>query len=194
MKDLISKTRTYRRFIEPERISRNILEQLVELARLGGSARNSQPWQYLLVTSEDKCEAIFPHLGWAAYLKDWKGPNPGERPSAYILCYLNTRRLVGSVREAHFDLGIFTQNMLLGATEAGLGGCRIGAFNPNLANIFDTPDHLELHLVLALGIPGEEVLLEDCESDDIKYWHDEQGRHHVPKRLLADLILNSEEI
>lgn len=193
MKNLIANTRTYRRFKESERISRNLLEEFIGLARLGGSARNSQPWQYLLVTSKEKCKAIFPHLGWAAYLTDWKGPDAGERPSAYILCYLNTRRLVGSVREAHFDLGIFTQNMLLGATGAGLGGCRIGAFNPNLAKLFETPDHLELHLVLALGVPGEEVIVEECQNGDIKYWHD-KGRHHVPKRSLAELILNHEDI
>jgi nitroreductase len=189
MKDIIAKTRTFRKFKSSAAISRKTLEELIELGRLGGSARNCQPWQYLLVTEERDCSAIFPYLGWAGYLSDWKGPDENERPTAYILCYLNTQWLKGSHQEAHFDLGIATQNMLLGATSLGLGGCRIGAFNPNLAQLYDMPKHLELHLVLALGVPAEEVVIEECSGDEIKYWRDDELVHHVPKRALKDIIL-----
>ena len=125
MKDIIAKTRTFRKFRPSANITRETLENLIDLGRLGGSARNCQPWQYLIVTAQHDCEAIFPYLAWAGYLSDWKGPDIGERPSAYILCYLNTQWLKGSQQEAHFDLGIATQNMLLGATSLGLSGCRI---------------------------------------------------------------------
>ncbi len=189
MKDIITKTRTFRKFKSSVNITRETLEDLIELGRLGGSARNCQPWQYLLVTDEKQRADIFPHLGWAGYLSDWKGPDAGERPTAYILCYLNTQWLKGSHQEAHFDLGIATQNILLGATALGLGGCRIGAFNPNLAKLYDQPEHLELHLVIALGVPAEQVVIEECTGDEIKYWRDDNAVHHVPKRTLKDLLL-----
>ena len=46
----------------------------------------------------------------------------------------------------------------------------------------------EILLVLALGKPRETVVLEQAGAD-IKYWRDAEGRHHVPKRPLEEVIL-----
>ena len=188
MIDLIERTRTFRRFDQNRTIDRPALEELVNLARLGGSARNCQPWQYAIFTDAGDCEKIFPYLGWAGYLSDWKGPEPGERPSTYVLCLLNRNWLKGSDKEAQFDLGIATQNLLLGAMEMGIGGCRIGAFSPKLAEMFELGDHQELSLVVALGYPAEKVVIEPCAAGNIEYWRDEGGVHHVPKRSLDEII------
>ena len=191
MDKLIKKTRSYRRFDEYRRLADDDLRQLIELARLGGSARNQQPWQYMLVTDQGLCDLIFPHIGWAGYLSDWKGPDQGERPSAYILCLLNRDWLKGSDKEAQFDLGIATQNLLLGAMEKGIGGCRIGAISHRLADCFEIPANHQLSLVIALGYPAEEVRITDLPPvDDIKYWRDEHDVHFVPKRALEDIIIH----
>jgi len=191
MQEIIARTRTFRRFVEKERIDSGILRDLIDLGRLGGSARNGQPWQYMIVNDPEQCKKIFPFLGWAGYLSDWKGPVEGERPSAYILCILNSKWLKGPESEAQFDLGIATQNMLLGAMEKRIGGCRIGAFNPKLAELFEMPQHLRISLVLALGKPRETVILEESrDEEDIKYWRDEHGVHHVPKRPLTSCMIN----
>ena len=191
MLELIKKTRSYRRFDEHRRIAQDDLKQLIELARLGGSARNQQAWQYMLITDADLCELIFPHIGWAGYLSDWKGPVPGERPSCYIFCLLNRDWLKGPEKEAQFDLGTATQNLLVGATEKGIGGCRIGAFSPKLAEKFIMPANLELSLIVALGYPAEEIVITDLPAvNDIKYWRDRNDVHFVPKRALEDIIVN----
>ena len=190
MKELVKLTRTFRKFDARFRISRDTLLELIDLARLAGSARNCQPWQYLPVVEQEMCADIFPHLAWAGYLPEWKGPAENQRPTAYILCFLNTRWLKGSQIEAMFDLGIATQNILLGATSHGLGGCRIGAFSPKLSHLLSTPEHLELAHVISLGKPAEEVVLEECLDEDIKYWRDRDNIHHVPKRKLEDIILS----
>ncbi|WP_198003745.1 hypothetical protein [Methanococcoides burtonii] len=45
-------------------------------------------------------------------------------------------------------------------------------------------------LVLAMGIPAEEIVLEETGKEkDIRYWRDENGRHHVPKRGLDEIIV-----
>jgi len=191
MKELIEKTRTFRRFQQDKDIEKSTLVALINLARLGGSARNSQPWQYCIITDKDDCNKIFPYIGWAGYLSDWKGPDPGEQPNAYILCLLKRNWLKGNDREAQFDLGIATQNLLLGAIERGIGGCRIGAFSPKLSDLFELEAHLELSLVIALGYPQEKVVIETCKSEeDIKYWRDDEGIHHVPKRKLDDIVID----
>jgi nitroreductase len=190
MEDLIKKTRTYRRFQQDRPISAQTMTKLIDLARLGGSARNCQPWQFMPVTDGERCRAIFPFLAWAGYLTDWRGPEPGEQPSAYVLCLLNRSRLKGNEREAHFDLGIASQNLLLGAMAEGIGGCRIGAFSPKLADLFEMPEHLEVGLVIALGYPAENVVIEPVEGDNIRYWRDETGVHHVPKRSRAEVLVD----
>ena len=51
-------------------------------------------------------------------------------------------------------------------------------------------EHLEILLVLALGKPKENVMIDDVGTDgSIKYWRDAQDVHHVPKRSLDELIV-----
>jgi len=191
MRGIIEKTRTFRRYFQKEAISLDVMHELVDLARLGGSARNGQPWQYMIINTPEVCEKVFPFLGWAGYLSDWKGPVEGERPSAYVLCLLNKNWLKGPESEAQFDLGVATQNLLLVAMEKRIGGCRIASVNPKLAELFQLPDHLTISLVIALGRPRETVILEECETDsDIKYWRDDEGIHHVPKRSLDSCLVS----
>ena len=88
--DLILKTRSFRRFKEDEPVDRATLHYLVELARLGGSARNMQPLKYVLASEPGINARIFPHLGWAGYLNDWPGPVEGERLSCQIFAHFLT--------------------------------------------------------------------------------------------------------
>lgn len=49
-------------------------------------------------------------------------------------------------------------------------------------------------LLVALGYPAETVVLEDLGSEgDVRYWHDAQGVHHVPKRTLAQILIEPPE-
>jgi nitroreductase len=130
---------------------------------------------------------IFPHTRWAGYLKDWDGPVEGERPAAYILILGDT-----DIRASFgCDHGIAAQSIMLGATERGLGGCMLGAIDRRgLRESLDIPERYDILLALALGVPKETVVLEEVGPDnDIKYYRDEDEVHHVPKRLLEDLVL-----
>lgn len=190
--ELIRNTRTIRRFQEESELDRQQLFILVDLARLGGSARNIQPLKYLVATEPDLRQRIFPHLGWAGYLQDWPGPAPGERPTGYIVCLLDTRLVPGAENAADVDLGIATQNILLGAAELGIFGCRIGSFSPKLHTVLGIEDFLKIMLVVALGYPREQIVLEEVGTDgDIRYWRDSHQIHHVPKRLLEDILVEA---
>jgi nitroreductase len=188
LKDLITRNRSYRRFFQETAIEYDTLRELVDLARLSPSAANLQPLKYILSCEPKKNARIFPNLTWAGYLKDWAGPAQGERPSAYIIIVAD-REIVFSV---DCDHGIAAQSILLGATEKGLGGCMLGAVNrEGLREVLDVPSRYEILLVLALGKPKEEVVIEPLkDSSDIKYWRDKDRTHHVPKRPLDEIIID----
>jgi nitroreductase len=186
LKDLIIKNRSFRRFNETHSINLKTLESLVDLARLSASTANRQPLKYLLINTPDGCNKVFPSLLWAGYLKDWPGPVNGERPSAYIVILGDK-----SISETFgVDHGIAAQSILLGATESGLGGCIIASIKrEEFRDELKIPDNYEILLVLALGEPVENVVLDQIKDGDIKYWRDSEGNHHVPKRSLTDLIV-----
>ncbi|MFW6268051.1 MAG: nitroreductase family protein, partial [Marinilabiliaceae bacterium] len=129
---------------------------------------------------------IFPTLSWAGYLKEWKGPAEGERPSAYIIIFNDT-----TISDNYFcDDGIAAQSILLGAVEQGFGGCIVGSVDRlKLTEELNVPSHLRIVEVIALGKPREEVSIEEMKDGDIKYWRDKAGVHHVPKRPLEEIIV-----
>jgi len=186
LKNLVLKTRSYRRFDETYRIPWNALKKLIDLARLSASGANRQPLKYLIYTSHVDCEKVFPSVIWAAYLKNWDGPVPGERPSGYIIILGDK-----SISETFgVDHGIAAQSIMLGATEAGLGGCMIASIKRELLrSVLKIPDRFEILLILALGKPVEKVILDEINDNDVKYWRDDQANHHVPKRSLDELII-----
>lgn len=186
-KALVMQNRSYRRFAEHEHLPVSILEELVELARNTPASANRQPLKYVLVTESEMCSALFPCIGWAGYLPEWKGPEPGERPAGYIVVLGDDTIST----DTQIDLGIASQTILLGAAAKGLGGCMLGAINrEKIHTILDVADTLRVLLVLALGHPIEKVTLEPLGGDgNIKYWRDAEGGHHVPKRSLDELIV-----
>jgi nitroreductase len=186
LKDLIQKNRSYRKFRPDKAVKREVLINLIDMARFAPSSKNRQPLKYILVTNYDECEFVFSHLKWAWYIRDWEGPAAEERPKAYIIMLLDTQLN----DRADFDAGIAAQTILLGATEKGLGGCIVRTVNRyELGKYYDLDPHLEIVLVIALGEPAEEIQLEeDDRAGNMEYWRDDNGVHHVPKRPLNELI------
>ncbi len=184
---LVSQSRSVRRFDQSKPIAVDDLIDLVEAARLAPSGMNKQPLKYIVTVDDGQCRDIFPLLGWAGYLKDWQGPKQGERPTGYIVLLLDK-----DIRDAPgCDHGIAAQTIMLGATEKGLGGCIIGSVNQKkLMHLFDLEERYEVLLVLALGVPIEEVVIEPLPSDGkIEYWRTSDDKHHVPKRSLDEVIV-----
>ncbi len=187
LKELILKNRSYRRFYQDVAIPVETIKELIDLARISSSARNSQSIKYIISNTPEKNALIFPKLSWAGYLKDWNGPVEGERPSAYLVMLSDTR-----ITDNYFcDEGIFANNILLGATEKGLGGCIVGSVERlKLQQALKIPKHFKIIQVVALGKPKETVVLEEAKDGNIKYYRDANGVHHVPKRPLDELIVD----
>lgn len=149
----------------------------------------------LVKTTQREAELLYDNvfylrqfLAGAGYIKDWMGPIEEERPSAYIIM-LNDIEIT---KNYWCDPGIAAQSILLGATEKALGGCIFASVKRNeLRSALKIEERYEILYVLAIGKPKEKVVLETVGTDgDIKYWRDNQGVHHVPKRTLKEIIID----
>lgn len=182
--DLIVSRRSIRQF-KPEPIPQEILKDVVNAARLAPSAANRQPLEFVVVDEEGKKEQVFPCLKWAGYIAPDGNPKSGQEPQAYVVVLVNSE-----IREKGFewDSGAAIENMILAAWEKGVGSCWIISVDKErVKESLGVPDSHQVDSVIALGYPAETPVIEDME-DSIKYWQDEQGCLHVPKRKLEDVI------
>jgi nitroreductase len=186
---LIRKNRSYRRFYEDQPMPPAYLRELVDYARLSASSGNVQGLKFFISDKPDMNQVIFSTLKWAFYLKDWEGPETGERPAAYIII-LGDSEIHKTIE---VDVGIAAQSIMLGAVNLGFGGCMIGSIDRvALRRKLSIPDRYEIPLVIALGKPRETVVIEPVKEDgSIEYWRDDYKTHHVPKRDLNELIIES---
>lgn len=189
--DLVRQNRSCRRFHQEHPIRTDTLRDLVDLGRLSASGANRQPLKYIICNHPDQNEMIFQTLVWAAYLKDWSGPAEGEKPAAYIIILADT----AVSPDPGCDHGIAAQSILLGAREKGLAGCILGTIKRRrLRDALCIDERFEILLAVAVGKPVEEVVIEPLHGQDsVAYWRDAEGVHHVPKRLLADIIVAAYE-
>ena len=182
--DLAVARRTIRRF-KPAPVPRDLLERLVNAARLAPSAANVQPLEFVIVDEAGIKAEVFPALKWAAYIAPAGDPRPGEEPAAYVVTLVNSK-----LREKMFeyDVGAAMENMILAALAEGVGSCWLLSIDRDkLRAALGVPDEYRIDSVLALGYPAEEPAAE-VMGDSCKYWKDAGGRLHVPKRALATVL------
>lgn len=177
--------RSIRRFKDIP-VSRQTLTRCINAARLAPSAANLQPLEYVIVDDDHLLPEVFSTLKWAAYISPDGNPPEGRRPRAYVVILKNSS--VG-VPSSVYDVGAALQVMILVALEEGIGSCPIASVDrDDLRRILNIPGDYEIPLVLALGYPDERPI-EQSFNGSLKYWKDENGVLHVPKKKLK-LVLH----
>ena len=191
IKDLVTFSRSYRGYDPSRKISREELVALVECARLIPTGANRQPLRYYLAWQQSQLDLIQPLTRWGAALPQRHLPDADKRAAAFIVICAETLWLPNPAA-CQKEVGIAAQTMLLAAAETGLGGLMIANFDaPGLSAALNLPDHLVPQLVLALGKPAEKIVLTEAEpGGSLNYYRDENDVHYVPKRPLADLLID----
>lgn len=182
--ELIIRRRTIRQF-RAVPVPRSVLKKIVNAGRLAPSAGNLQPLEFVVVDEEEVRRSLFSCLRWAAYITPRGDPKPGHEPAAYVVLLVNLR-----IRERSFeyDAGAAMENMTLAAREEGIGSCwLISVDRKKAAEILAVPEEYKIDSVLALGYPAEKPVAEEFQGS-VKYWKDEAGVLHVPKRSLKDVL------
>lgn len=185
--EAIRARRSIRKF-KQQPVPVEVLTKLVDAARLAAQGSNMQPMKYLLVHEAELLDPIFSTTRWAGAIAPQGNPADDERPMAYIVVLVDTE-----VKKAGYDVdaGAAVENLLLAAVAEGIGACWLGALErDNIRAILNIPERYVLHTMVALGYPAESPLMEE-EQGSIKYYKDEQGVLHVPKRKLQDIIFHN---
>ena len=184
VEEAIYKRRTIRRF-KQDQVPIEILKKLVDFGRVAPMGSNIQSLEYIIVSDPAVRENLFPLVQWAGFLpeKD-RHPELGRRPMAYIIVLGNT-----DIKEdPRLDAGAAIENILLGAMEYGLGSCWMGSVNrKKAAEVCKLPKNYKIISVISLGYPDEKSSIEPFKGS-FKYWKDEGGNMHVPKKGLNDII------
>lgn len=138
--EVIKKRRSIRRY-RPDPIPDEVLNQILEAARLAPSGGHRQPWHFIVVKDPETKRK----LGIAEWVS--------EAPIVVVGC---TDPEV-SPRWYIVDLSIAFEHIVLAAANFGLGTCWIGklGFDETIKQVLDIPKHMKVVAVTPMGYPAE---------------------------------------
>ncbi len=180
---LLLKNRSHRGYDSRFVVRRDQLRSIIEVNTCIPSARNQQVLRFRPVLA-DEAPALLGCIRLGGGLPDLHLPLPGTEPNAFII-------VCSAAEESRYvdiDLGISAQSMLLRATEMGLNGICIGAFDRDkVREAFRLP--CEPLLILAIGRGIEKIELTEIGAADDHGYYRRGDTHFVPKLRIEELIL-----
>lgn len=180
---LLTRNRSHRAYDPTFIVREDQLRRIIEVNTRTPSARNQQVLRFRAVLS-DEAAKVLPHVRMGGALPELHLPTAGTEPNAYIVICAT----VPETREVSIDLGISVQSMLLQATEIGLNGLCIAAFNREaVKEVLELPyDPL---LIVAIGRGADRIELTQITAADDHRYYRREGTHYVPKVAIDELII-----
>ena len=171
--EALKNRRSIRKY-KPEPVPKELVEQAVDCARLAPTANNVQPWEFVVVTDAARRKAI-------AGLTDW-GKFIADAPVCVAVLCKDTKYYLEDGCAA-------LENLMLAAHALGLGTCWIAGDKKDYADkvrgMLGAPAGYKLVGLVSLGYPAEQPVMEEMAGDSVKYYRDDQGVLHVPKRPMS---------
>jgi nitroreductase len=143
---------------QDKKVPDNLINELIDAARLAPSSHNAQPWKFFIIKDKETKEEL-------------KANNVFKHPFVYkasvvIICCADSDLSVkpsdiifsdpDTQGKASRDLAFASQNLVLRATELGLGTCYIGMVDrQKLKEILNIPKNYILPFVIIAGYPDE---------------------------------------
>ena len=183
--ELLTKNRSTRGYDAAFVMTRERLEKIVAVNCKVASARNQQVLRFYLVTKENGAAEVLKHVKMGAALPELHLPFEGTEPNGFIVCCST----IAENKMVDIDLGISVQSMLLRATEMGLNGLCILAFDKEAIRKELNLQYEPLAIV-AIGKGIEQFELKTIHENESHAYYREDGKHIVPKVGLEDLLMN----
>lgn len=149
-KDCIFERRSVRKFKKNHPIPKEVVHELLDAAMHAPSARNQQPWEFIVLNEEDVIEEIAKAHKYAVYIRDTQ--------FAIVVC--------GNTKESYEnfwpqDASAATMNLLHAAKYLGLGSVWCGIypieeFIKPFREILKIPEEIVPFSIVVIGYPEEE--------------------------------------
>lgn len=173
LQDAIRSRRSHRQY-RPEKPARELVDAVLEAARWAPSSCNLQLTEYLVVDDPELVKKLGERVNGKF---KWAG--------VYIFLIYDPRFTVKR-HAAVTSLGAAMQNILLAATEKGLGACPMAGFGKDAAakSLLGIPAPYEIAVAIALGYSSDapEKERERLGLDRVRHWN----RWHDTGNLLND--------
>ena len=144
--DAIRSRRAIRRF-SPEPLSDETVDRILQAGRRAGSSKNSQRWDFIVVTDRTQLAALAGAGPWAGHLA---GAAVG------IALVTPDPRAGGQPLSVMFDLGQAAENMMLTAWDLGIGSVPATIYDQDLARAtLGYPADQWCEYILSFGYPAD---------------------------------------
>jgi len=141
------------RAYKPDPIPEDVLNRVLEAGRVAPSAKNYQPWKFIVVRDPAVRQALVPACRNQASV--------GQAPVTICACAISDQawKGMGGYWSAEaVDVTIALEHMILAATTEGLGTCWIGAFvEEEVRRVLAIPQGVKPIALTPLGYPATEA-------------------------------------
>jgi len=146
---------------------------MLKAAMAAPTAANCQPWEFIVVTDAEKLGKVRQKCIFARYIA----------PAAIVVC--GNMKLAFKSQEQDLwiqDCSAATENILIAATDLGLGSVWIGIYPSQskvdaIKNIFNIPEYVVPLCLVYIGYPAEEKQARTRYNEKRIYWEE-----YDPKR------------
>jgi len=155
-------------------VDRETAEALVDSARRAGSGHNRQPWTFVAVTDPGRRLELAEFGSYTTPLRN--------APMGFVIAVDESD---SRYRHEHnvFDCGRAAQNLMLAATDRGLGTCPQGfGDREGVHEFLELPEETRVLMGFAVGYPAEEA------ADTIEGVDKDEELHHPGRRSVGEVL------
>lgn len=148
----VIKARKSIRAYKADPISDEVLNRILEAGRLAPSAKNIQPWKFIIVKDPNIKQALVS----ACRNQEFIGQAP------VVICAVALEKIAWGRMGGYWssypvDVAIALEHIILAAANEGLGTCWIGAYNEaEVKNILRIPEDVKVIALTPVGYPAQD--------------------------------------
>lgn len=146
--ELINARESVRRYDPGRPVPKEVIERILDAGRIAPSAKNLQPWKFLVISSPPLLEKVK-----GCYKRDWLLDAPhivvavGLKDQAWVRGY-------DGYNSVETDVTIAMTHIILAAENEGIGACWIAAFDPDcMSEVIKPSDNQVIYGMTPLGYP-----------------------------------------
>ncbi|WP_101690298.1 nitroreductase family protein [Dysgonomonas massiliensis] len=157
--ELVNRRQSTRAFDTERNVDREIINRILEAARMAPSACNAQPWHFIVIDEPELKNQVAD----AASAKLLGMNHFTKQAPVHIIVVEEKVNLSsgigGLIKDKHFaflDIGIAATHICLAAEAEGLGSCIMGWFaEKKIKKLLNVPDNRRIVLDIVIGYPAQ---------------------------------------